>query len=391
MFIERSIESKINNYLSHFPAVAILGPRQCGKSTLARYLVGGRKDTVYLDLEKPSDRNKLSDPEMFFRFNKDKLICLDEIQRLPEIFSVMRSVIDDNGRNGQFLILGSASRDLIRQSSESLAGRIIFTALTPFTIPEVENTSDNGAEFLLKYWNRGGFPRSYLAGSDELSMTWRQSFINTFLERDMLQFAPGVAPDLVMRLWKMCAHSQGQILNTSAFGASLGISHTTVRKYLDLLSGTYMIRELPPFSSNLKKRLIKSPKIYIRDIGILHALLNLETFDDLMAHPVFGPSWETLVIENVLQRFSGWEASFYRTSNGSEIDLILVKGDKRIAVECKVSTAPKVTRGFFQAMKDLAIARAWVIAPVDHTYPLKDNLFVTSLTKFLERSDLEGL
>ena len=369
----------------NFPAVAILGPRQCGKSTLARHLVKGRKDTIYLDLEKPSDRNKLSDPEIFFQFNKDKLICLDEIQRSPEIFSVMRSTIDENARNGQFLILGSASRELIRQSSESLAGRIIFTNLAPFSLSEIKSTREYSNSLLFEYWNRGGFPRSFLAKNDELSITWRQSFINTFLERDVLQLDPKISPNIIMRLWKMCAHSQGQILNTSTLGASLGITHTTVRKYLNLLKGTYMLRELPPYSANIKKRLIKSPKIYIRDTGILHALLNLETFDDILSHPLFGPSWETLVIENVLNKYSDWDSSFFRTSNGNEIDLILEKGNKKIAIECKAASAPKVSRGFYQAIKDIGISSAWVIAPVELTYPLKENVFVTSLNDFLER------
>ncbi len=387
MYIHRKIEGVIKSHLTNFPAVAILGPRQSGKSTLAAYIMKDWSDSVYLDLEKPSDRVKLTDPELFFRMNRDKLICLDEIQRLPEIFSVMRSVIDENAGNGQFLILGSASKDLIRQSSESLAGRVVFVELPPFLLGEImpgEKANDN---ILMKYWNRGGFPRSYLADGDDISFVWRQSFVNTFLERDVLQFEPKASPDMIMRLWKMCAHSQGQILNTSVLGASLGLSHTTVKKYLDLFEGVYMVRKLLPYAANLKKRIVKSPKIYIRDTGVLHVLLGLETFDDLMAHPAFGPSWETLVIENILGKYPDHTASFYRTSNGSEIDLILEKGNKRVAVECKVSTAPKLSAGFFHALKDLDIREAWVVTPFNDTYPLQENVRVTSLQEFLKKSN----
>ncbi len=385
-YIHRSVTDQIIQLLDHFPAVAILGPRQSGKSTLAKHLIKEKPDILYLDLEKISDRNRLSDPEMFFKLNKNKLICMDEIQKLPEIFSVLRSVIDENDKNSQFLILGSASRDLIRQSSETLAGRIIYVELSPFMFSELEQTGATEENRLFKYWGRGGFPRSYLAEDEQLSFAWRQSFINTFLERDIPQFGFNIPPETMMRLWKMCSHSQGQVLNTSSLGGSLGLSHTTVKKYLDLLKGTYMIRIMPPFYVNLKKRLVKSPKVYIRDTGILHALLNINTMDDLSGHPVFGSSWETLVIENVLNRYSDWESGFFRTSNGIEIDLILEKGNRRIAIECKASTAPKVTQGFYSALEDLKIQEAWIIAPVDNTYPLKENVFVTSLPGFLSNS-----
>jgi len=387
MYVHRSEANRIKHLLNHFPAVAILGPRQSGKSTLARQLINKIENTIYLDLEKISDRNRLSDPELFFKLNRRKLICLDEIQRLPEIFKVLRSVIDENERNGQFLILGSASRDLIRQSSETLAGRIIFTELSPFTLSEVKKKNKIEESLLLKFWNRGGFPRSYLAADDGLSFTWRQSFINTFLERDIPQLEPNIPPETLMRLWKMCSHNQGQLLNASAFGSSLGLSHTTVKKYLDLLQGTYMVRILKPYHTNFKKRMIKSPKIYIRDTGVLHTLLKLESINELHSHPVFGPSWETLVIENVLNKYSDWEAAFYRTSNGIEIDLVLEKGNQRIAIECKASTAPKLTRGFYSALEDLKVQKAWIIALVGDTYPLKENVFVTSLDEFL-RNDL---
>jgi len=385
-FIHRSVTDQIIQLLNHFPAVAILGPRQSGKSTLAKHLIKENPDIFYLDLEKISDRNRLSDPEMFFKLNKNKLICMDEIQKLPEIFSVLRSVIDENDKNSQFLILGSASRDLIRQSSETLAGRIIYVELSPFMFSELEQTGATEENRLFKYWGRGGFPRSYLAEDEQLSFTWRQSFINTFLERDIPQFGFNIPPETMMRLWKMCSHSQGQVLNASRFGGSLGLSHTTVKKYLDLLKGTYMIRIIPPFYVNLKKRLVKSPKVYIRDTGILHTLLNINTMDDLSGHPVFGSSWETMVIENVLNRYSDWESGFFRTSNGIEIDLILEKGNRRIAIECKASTAPKVTQGFYSALEYLKIQEAWIIAPVDDTFPLKENVFVTSLPGFLNNS-----
>ncbi len=389
-FINRTLTESIKKNLHHFPALAILGPRQCGKSTLAKHLVNENPEARYLDLEKMSDRNKLSDPEMFFRLNSGKLIILDEVQKLPEIFSVLRSVIDEQNRNGQFLILGSASRDLIKQSSETLAGRIAYFRLTPFTLQEVSVTEKNTSDPLFNYILRGGFPRSYLAYNEEVSFMWRQNFTETFLQRDLPQMGFDIPPEIAMRLWKMCAHSQGQLLNSSKFAGSLGLSNVTIKKYLDLFHGTFMLRQLPPVFVNLKKRLIKSPKIYIRDSGILHALLSIHSIDELYSHPVFGASWETVVIENILQKYDTWDAGFYRTSNGAEIDLVLERGLQKLTIECMASASPKPSKGFYSALEDLKIAKGWIIAPITgDAYPLNEKVSVISLNDFLSMKEYD--
>ncbi len=382
-YIKRIITASIEQKLENMPGVVILGPRQCGKSTLAKAIIYEIGGAVYLDLERPSDVSKLRDPEAFFSLNNDKLICLDEIQRVPELFPVLRSVMDDNRRNGQFIILGSASPDLMKQSSETLAGRISYFELTPFLLKEV--SEDHHLKTLRKLWLRGGFPRSYLAPNEKESIEWRLDLIRTFLERDIPQLGFRTPAKTIERFWRICAHLHGQLLNSSKLGESMGVSHHTVRSYIDMLEQSFVLRVLRPYESNLKKRLIKSPKIYIRDSGILHALLSIENHNDLLGHPVYGASWEGLVIENILSLLPNWKASFYRTSSGSEIDLILEKGKRRIAVECKVSTSPGLNRGFWNAMNDLKFEEAWVIAPVKETYPAERGVMVASLQKFIDQ------
>ena len=381
-YIPRLITEGIKQKLSNIPAVLILGPRQCGKSTLAKTIISEMTNAIYLDLERPSDSNKLTDPEAFFSLNANKLICLDEIQRTPDLFPVLRSVIDENRRNGQFIMLGSASHNLIKQSSETLAGRISYFELTPFLLKEI--SEDHHLNKLRKLWLRGGFPRSYLASNERESFEWRLDFIRTFLERDIPQIGFRIPAKTLERFWKMCAHLHGQILNSSKLGESLGLSHHTVRSYVDLFDQTFVLRILRPYESNLKKRLIKSPKIYLRDTGLLHTLLGIEDHNDLLGHPVYGASWEGFVLENILSLLPDWTASFYRSSSGSEIDLILEKGKKRIAVECKVSTSPSLNRGFWNAMNDLNIKEAWVIAPVKDSYPLKNGVKVAPLQEFID-------
>ncbi|TAL39166.1 MAG: ATP-binding protein [Spirochaetes bacterium] len=367
--------------LKNNPAVAILGPRQCGKSTLARSILASHKNAVFLDLERPSDLRKIEDIEAFFEINADCLVCLDEVQRAPEIFPALRSILDRSGMNGRLLILGSASRDLLRQSSESLAGRISYLELTPFLLSEVNPGHD--AALLRKIWLRGGYPRSYLAAS-AASSPWRSDFIRTYLERDIPQLGFNIPAASMRRLWTMCAHSHGQTLNYSKIGESLGVSHNTVRSYIDILAQTFLVRILPAYSTNAKKRVIKSPKCYIRDSGLLHSLLEIETWNDLLGHPVYGYSWEGFAMENILSALSSWSASFYRASTGAEIDLILEKGQKRIAVEFKVSSAPELGRGFYHAREALAITESWVIAPVPGPYPLPKNITVAPLWHFIE-------
>jgi predicted AAA+ superfamily ATPase len=381
-YIPRQLEHEIQECLQDFPVVALLGPRQCGKSTLAKALIKDKKDAVYLDLERPADLHKLSEPELFFAESEGKLFCLDEIQRIPELFAPLRSIVDTKSRNGQFLLLGSASRDLIQQSSESLAGRIAYLELSPLLFSEVAAT---GHPYTLnELWVRGGFPDSLLSRTEKSSRRWRENFIRTFLERDIPQLGFHIPAKMIQRVWQMCAHNQGQLLNSSQLGSSLGVSHTTLRSYIDLLEQTFMVRVLQPFSANIKKRLVKSPKVYLRDSGILHTLLKIDDYSDLLGHPVFGASWETIVLENIIAAMPDWKPFFYRTAAGAEIDLLLIRGERRIAIECKASMTPGVTRGFWNALDDLNVESATIIAPVEESYPLKKNVTVSSLASFIK-------
>ena len=374
--LPRNIAVEINKRLQNNPVVAILGPRQCGKTTLARQIVKPLKKSVYLDLENPADLAKLDDPLAFFSLHEDDLICLDEIQRTPELFTTLRSIVDERGKNGQFLILGSAGRDLINQSSESLAGRITYLDLTPFLLDEIEPSSLGD---LRRIWLRGGFPRSYLVSDEDVSFQWRQDFIRTFLERDIGMLGFRIPPARLGRLWKMSAHIHGSLLNSSKLADSLGVSSHTIRSYLDLLEHTFMVRVLMPDASNLKKRLVKSPKIYIRDSGILHALLDIRTHDDLLSHPVLGASFEGFALENILAAARSFEPSFYRTGAGAEIDLVLRRGRRVLAFELKSSTVPRVTKGFWSALEDISPDDAYVVAPIKETYPIKHGVKVTPL------------
>ena len=378
-FIPRHINDTIQLRLEHFPAVALLGARQVGKTTIAGMIIDKVPQSVYLDLERPADLNKLSDAEAFFQHFSNRMICLDEIQRVPELFSVLRGVIDRNQRNGQFLILGSASRDLIRQSSESLAGRISYFEITPFTQQEASLTG------LKDHWLMGGYPRSLLSQDTEISIQWREDYIRTFLERDIPQLGFRLPANTMGRFWRMLAHTSGQVLNASKLAGSMGVSSHTIRKYIDLLEQTFMVRVLVPYTGNIKKRLIKSPKVYIRDTGILHALLNIETMQDLFSHPIYGASYEGYVIENILNRLPRWQYSFYRTSNGAEIDLILTKGMQKIAVEIKASTSPKVSSQFWNSVETVKPDQTVIIAPVDKEYPIGDRAMVMPLDVFLKQ------
>jgi len=302
---------------------------------------------------------------------------LDEIQRTPEIFPFIRGYLDRQQRAGQLLVLGSASRDLIRQSSESLAGRISYLEITPFQLSEV-------ADDFNRLWLRGGFPRSYLAADDTVSFDWRLDYISTFLERDIPQLGFNIPPTTLHRFWRMLAHVHGQTLNASKLGESLGVSSHTIRSYLDILQQTFIIRVLPPFAENVKKRLIKSPKVYIRDSGLMHALLDIETINDLLGHPNYGSSFEGIIIESILTALPRWQAFFYRTSNQAEIDLVLRKGQMTLAIEIKASASPKVSRGFYQALNDIQADKAIVIAQIEDSYPLKDNITAMNIMAFLQ-------
>jgi len=383
-YIKRHLEPELRHSLQSFPVTALLGPRQCGKSTLARHVVSEIENTTYLDLEKPSDLRKLDDPEFFFHTQQQKLVCIDEIQIGPELFPIMRVIVDDDRRPGKFLILGSASQDLIRNSAETLAGRIHFIELAPFTYNELILDDPRQFSDPTLPWTRGGFPDSLLAQSDTISYQWREDFIRTFLERDIPQFGFSIPAVTLRRFWTMLAHYHGQTLNASKLGQSLGVRHPTVKKYLDIMDQTFMVRILPPLAVNLKKRLVKTPKIYIRDAGLLHTLLEIENTEGLFGHPNVGVSWEGWCLEQIVGVMPGWRASFYRTSSGEEIDLILERGRKRLAFEFKASMSPKVSRGFIGSLDVLNPDRSFVIAPVPEPYPLKSGALVTNILGALE-------
>lgn len=379
-FIKRDLKNTVNQYLKIFPAVAILGPRQCGKSTLIKSLSNDWDTVIYLDLQKEVDLNKLAQPTLFFESNQDKIICLDEIQLVPKLFSILRSVIDDNRKNGRFILLGSASRDLIQQTSESLAGRIGLLHLSPFSINEV-NFMENFN--LNQFWMRGGFPDSYLADDDQSSLIWRENYIRTYIERDIPQLGFQIPALQLKRLLVMCSHNQGQLLNASKLGESLGLTHPTIKRYIDLLEQTFILRTILPFGTNVKKRLVKSPKVFVRDSGLLHQLLAISDYNSLLGNPVFGSSWEGMVIENVIVNYPDWDYYFYRTATGDELDLILEKGNQRIAIECKASAAPKVTKGFWRAIEDVKPQQTFIIAPILGQYPIADKVIVCGLEEFL--------
>jgi len=368
---------KLNILLENYPAVALLGARQVGKSTLAKEVLTQFKDSVYLDLELPKEWNKLSDPEAFFEFHKQKLICLDEIQLKPQLFSILRGIIDQRKRKAQFLILGSAGRDLIQQSSQTLAGRIAFLDVTPF------NVQETGALSFHKHWLRGGYPLSFLSQNDNLSLEWRYNYIRSFLERDIPQLGFNIAAKTLERFWTLLAHSQGQTLNSSKLGSILGKSSHTIQRYIDILERIFIIRVLKPYIKNVKKRLVKSSKIYIRDTGLLHALLDIETNDDLFGHPIYGSSFESYIVENICYNLKNWNYYFYRSSAGAELDLVLERAGKRIAIEIKASTVAKPSRGFWTAIEDIKADQKYIIAPIKDSYPIQNKLKVTNLSTFL--------
>lgn len=380
LYLSRALQNHIQKRLNHNPAVILLGARQVGKSTLAQHLLKKYKNSLYLDLEKPSDRQKIeSDPELFLKLNKDRLICLDEIQFLPEIFQTLRSHIDENKRNNQFLLLGSASRDLIHQSSETLAGRAAYIEITPFMFFEIDQIAT-----LTDHWLKGGYPRSFLQHDLEESINWRKDYIKTFLERDIPKLGFSIPSVTVERLWRILAHSHCQLLNLSNIGKALGVSHHTVRFYIDILEQTFLVKTLKPYTANIKKRLIKTPKLYIRDTGLLHALLDIEEMNDLLGHPVIGFSFESYVVENITARYPKWNCSFYRDSSGNEVDFILEKGKKLIAIEIKASTTPKLEKGFWNTCGFLKPDKSFVVSLVEKPFPGPQGTIITNLSDFLE-------
>lgn len=373
-YVRRALERDLATSLGESPVVAVLGPRQCGKSTLIRHLAERRKNSVFLDLERPSDLAKLADPEFYLSRLRGRLVCIDEIQSRPDLFPVLRALCDENRKAGQFMISGSASHDLIQRSSESLAGRIAYSRLTPFLYGEL------GKAGLERYLLRGGFPLSYGAKDDAAAFRWLDNFIRTFLERD-LRFWRNVPPATMQRLWKMLAHCNGQTMNYARLGASLGVADTTVRSYVDLLRDTFMVEQIPPYVSNLKKRLVKSPKVYLSDSGITNALLGLTSFENLYSHPAYGACWEQVVLANIRGLLPSAEIFFYRDSNGNEVDFVVKSGSRVIAVECKCSSAPSVSSGTYAALDDVRPAKTIVVAPVKEGYALNERIDVVGLAE----------
>jgi predicted AAA+ superfamily ATPase len=364
------------------PAVVLYGPRQVGKTTLALAAAEGRP-SVYLDLETEEDRLRLAEPNLYFADHADELVVVDEIHHAPGLFEPLRGVIDKGrreGRTGRFLLLGSAGIDLLAQSGETLAGRIALVELTPLDIAEL------GAEKLDRLWVRGGFPDSFLTGDDRLSLEWREDFIRTYLERDIPQFGARIPAETLRRLWTMLAHRQGSPLNASQLAAGLGVSSPTVGSYLDLMVDLLLVRRLPPRLANVGKRLIRSPKVYVRDSGLVHALLGLADKEAVLGHPVAGASWEGMAIENLIG-IAGYSAepSFYRTGGGAEIDLVLSWRDGREwAVEVKRTLAPRVTRGMRSALDDIEPERSFVVYPGEERFRLGESTEAIGLPELCE-------
>ena len=389
VMIKRMLGEKIAKTLQRTPSVALMGPRQVGKTTLALD-VSEEFPSLHLDLEDQLDLQKINDFAAFHAENKDKLIILDEIQRLPEIFSSLRGVIDRERRRGnrtnQFLFLGSASIDLLQQSSESLAGRIAYLELFPINLLEFseENTPDK--TLINQLWLRGGFPESLLAASEQNSFDWRRDFIKTYRERDIPQLGARIPAETLDRFWTMLAHSQGTPLNAAQMAKNLEVSGTTVGRYLDLMVDLLLVRRLKPWTYNVGKRLVRSPKVYVRDSGLVHALLNIMKTNDLLGHPVVGGSWEGFIIENILSVLpSGVQPYYYRTSGGAELDLVLEFGvDERWAIEIKRSAAPSLSRGFYTACEDIKATRRYVVYSGQDSFSMGQDVRVVSLFDLME-------
>jgi predicted AAA+ superfamily ATPase len=382
--ITRHLQSKLEYFVDNYPAVALLGPRQAGKTTLA-LTVAKHRNAIYLDLESEQDRAKLSQAELYLSQHEDKLVILDKVQRAPELFQNLRGLIDKGRRKGlrsaRFLLLGSASIELLKQSSETLAGRIAYLELPPLHALEVTNDQRE------QLWIRGGFPDSLLATEDQISFQWRLDFIRTYLERDIPQLGPRIPAETLRRFWVMLAHNQSELLNAAKLASALGVDGKTVSKYLDLMVDLLLVRRLKPWHTNTAKRMVKSPKVYIRDSGIVHALLSIQTQENLLSHPVCGSSWEGYIIENILSLIpQNTEAYFYRSSGGAECDLILKFPDLKIwAIEIKRSLSPKIAKGFYYACDDIQATSRYIVYPGDEAYPIAHDTEVINLNNLLKK------
>lgn len=384
--LKRQITTKLQTMIARVPAVALLGARQVGKTTLAKTLAKGI-DSIYLDLEAPQDLLKLSDPVSFLSMHNDKLVILDEIQRSPELFPVLRGLIDKNRergrRAGQFLLLGSASMDLLRQSSESLAGRISYIEMSGLNLAEIDGNQQDRQTL----WLRGGFPDSYLAADDDLAMDWLENLIRTYLERDVPQMGFRVPAARLRRLWTMLAHLQGETVNYSKLGANLEVDAKTVSNYIDILTDLLLVRRVEPWHANVKKRLVKSPRYYVRDSGILHRLLGINSYDALLSNPVLGKSWEGFVVENILSVLpSRAETYFYRTAAGAEIDLVIKMPSSELwAIEIKHGVAPKLGKHYSQTCDDVGATHKYILYGGDDEFPVGNDVKIISLPGLMEK------
>jgi uncharacterized protein len=395
MNIARALFGLTQERLSYSPGLVLLGPRQVGKTTLAQALAQAHPTALHLDLQRETDRAKLSDGSAFLAAHRDRLLVLDEVQYVPELFAQLRPEIDADRRAGRFLLLGSASGRLLQQSSESLAGRVSYLELTPFLAHELMSPGlvnpSTDLNTLQQLWLRGGFPLSFTAATDAQSLAWRQDFIATFLNRDLREFGLNVPAQTLQRFWRMTAHLHGQLFNASQIASALGgISHTTVGRYLDALVDAMVLRRLEPHFVNLGKRLVKSPKVYVRDTGLLHALLHISDLNALAGHPVAGASWEGLIVEHICALApAGADISFYRTTAGAELDVVVAWGQRKLGFEIKFSAAPKVTRGFWQACTDVGVDAAYIVAPVAQGWPLKtETPYAVSVVSVLELAEV---
>ncbi|MEZ0541269.1 ATP-binding protein [Fibrella arboris] len=379
--IDRHISHRLLEDLAYFPAVGLIGPRQVGKTTLAKQ-IGSQlsKPVVYLDLELDSDQRRLADAETFLKPYAGHCVILDEVQRMPQLFTLLRALIDQQREPARFLLLGSASPELVRETSESLAGRISYLELMPFSWPEVKDRST-----LQEHWLKGGFPDAFLAPRLPLTFRWLNNFIQTYIERDLRLLGYELSGRVLTNLLQMLAHVNGNILNVSDLSRSLGVTQPTVNRYLDLLVGSFVVDRLTPYSINISKRLVKAPKLYIRDSGVLHQLSQTTTYDVLLGHPIAGASWEGYVIEQI-RRVVGtdWSFYYYRTHAGAEIDLLLITPDgKKVAIEIKLSNAPTVSKGFYSSLDDIKPDHAFVVIPDGDSYPKDNDLWVCNLTDLL--------
>lgn len=366
-----NVLGKIDSALTIHPIAALLGPRQCGKTTIAR-MIAEREPSTYFDLENPVDLRRLSAPLSVLQA-LDGLIIVDEVQRRPDLFELLRVLVDRPENRARFLLLGSASPHLVKGVSESLAGRIGFIDMSGFDLTEV------GAQERNRLWLRGGFPRSFLAADDFTSMVWREDFVRTFLERDIPQLGITIPAETLRRFWTMVAHYHGQVWNAAQFARSLGASESTARRYLDILSGAYMVRILPPWFENIRKRQVKAPKIYIRDSGILHTLLQLRTLSDVQSHPKLGASWEGFALEQVVELLDTRDAYYWATHGGAELDLLVRVGGKHYGFEFKYADAPGASRSMHVALDDLSLERLWVVYPGKQEYALDEKISVIPL------------